>query len=82
MAGPRDGDADGPGDRQVAGHKSGLMGPRLVLHLFFLQGRAPPPPLLQTKVTIVGKNELYFWETLVGPFLVREFLGRRPPPPI
>ena len=31
-----------------------------------------PPPKI--KVTIVGKNEIYHWENLVGPFLV-------PPPP-
>ena len=29
----------------------------------------PPPP--QTKVTIVGKNDVCHWEHLVGPFLVR-----------
>ena len=39
--------------------------------------RNPPPPPLNpppTKVTIVGKNEIYLWESLIGPFLV-------PPPP-
>ena len=38
----------------------------------------PPPP--QTKVTIVGKNEIYNWENLIGPFLVHKLLGPRPPP--
>ena len=38
----------------------------------------PPPP--QTKVTIVGKSEIYRWENLVGPFLVHKLLGPRPPP--
>ena len=38
----------------------------------------PPPP--QTKGTIVGRNEIYRWETLVRPFLVHKFgLGPRPP---
>ena len=46
----------------------------------------PPPthtwtPALQTKVTIVGKNEIYRWENLIGPFLVPELLGRRPAAP-
>ena len=35
----------------------------------------PPPP--QTKVTIVGKNEIYHWQNLVPPFLVHNFLGPR-----
>ena len=38
----------------------------------------PPPP---TKVTIVGKNEIYRWGNLVGPF----FFGTQtvaPPPPL
>ena len=38
---------------------------------------APPPPsgeTLQTKVTIVGKNEIYNRENLVGPFLVHNLL--------
>ena len=34
----------------------------------------------QTKVTIVGKNEIYNMETLVGPFLVHTLLP--PPPPL
>ena len=37
-------------------------------------GGVPPPP--QTKVTIVGKNEIYIRENLMGPFLVPD-----PPPP-
>ena len=28
-----------------------------------------PPPLPQTKVTIVGENKIYHWENVVGPFL-------------
>ena len=40
---------------------------------------ASPPP--QTKVTIVGKNEIYKRENLVGLFLVQKLLGPRPPPP-
>ena len=39
--------------------------------------RTPPPPWTpppQTKVTIVGKNEIYRWENLVGPFLVHNIL--------
>ena len=49
----------------------------------FLPGRplGPPPPL-QTKVTIVGENEIYHWKHLVGPFRFQTFLGSsRPPPP-
>ena len=41
-----------------------------------------PPPPLQTKVTIVGKNEIYNRENLVGPFLVHKRLGPRSPPPL
>ena len=33
------------------------------------------------KVTISGKNEIYLWENLVGPFLVHKLLGPRPRPP-
>ena len=43
----------------------------------------PPPPSTpppQTKVTIVGKNEIYNREKLSGPFLVHRVLGPRPPP--
>ena len=40
--------------------------------------KPPPPP---TKVTIVGKKELYNRENLIGPFWVHELLGPRPPPP-
>ena len=32
-------------------------------------------------MNIVGKNEIYIWENLFGPFLVHELLGPRPPPP-
>ena len=39
------------------------------------------PGLLQTKVTIVGKNEIYHRENLVGPFLVHNLLGPKPPLP-
>ena len=41
----------------------------------------PPPPPPQTKVTIVGKNGIYTTENPIGPFLVHNFLGPRPPPP-
>ena len=34
-----------------------------------------PPPPLQTKVIISGKNEFYNWENGVGPFLVQTLLG-------
>ena len=44
-------------------------------------GPRPPSPL-QTKATIVGKNEVYNRENLVGPFLVHKLLGPRPPPPL
>ena len=37
----------------------------------------PPRP----KVTIVGKNEIYNRENLVGPFVVHKLLGPRPFPP-
>ena len=39
-----------------------------------------PPP--QTKVTIVGKNEIYNRKNLVRPFLVHQVLGPKPPPPL
>ena len=39
------------------------------------------PLLLQTKVTIVGKPEMYNWENVIGPFLVHKFWGPRSPPP-
>ena len=39
-----------------------------------------PPPLL-TKGTIVGQNEVYHRENLVGPFVVHNFGGDAPPPP-
>ena len=41
--------------------------------------RVAPPP--QTKETIVGQNAIYRRENLIGPFLVHNFLGARPPPP-
>ena len=41
--------------------------------------RSPPPPA-RTKVTIVGKNEIYNRENLVGPFLVHKLLPPPPPP--
>ena len=42
----------------------------------------PPSPSPQTKVTIVGKNEIYNRENLVRPFLVHQVLGPKPPPPL
>ena len=39
--------------------------------------RSHPPP--KTKVTFVGKNEIYNQENLIGPFLVHKLLGPRPP---
>ena len=41
----------------------------------------PPPPPPQTKGTIVGKNEIYRRENLIGPFLVHKHLGPKPPQP-
>ena len=41
----------------------------------------PPPPRIQTKVTIEGKHEIYKRENLVRPFLVHTLLAPRPPPP-
>ena len=41
------------------------------------QGGYPPP----TKVTIVGQNDIYKRENLVGPFLGHKLLGPRPPLP-
>ena len=38
-----------------------------------------PPPPSQTKVTIVGKNEIYHWKNLVGPLLMHKLLD---PPPL
>ena len=38
-----------------------------------------PPPLPQTKVTIVVKKEIYHWENLVGPLLVHKFWDPEPP---
>ena len=40
---------------------------------------APPPP--ETKVAIVGENDIYHWENLVEPFLGHKIMGPRPPPP-
>ena len=42
------------------------------------EGEEPPP---QAKVTLVGKREMCRWENMVGPVLVHELLGPRPPPP-
>ena len=42
-------------------------------------GSQTPPR--KTKGTIVGNNEICRWENLVGPFLVHNILGPRPPPP-
>ena len=44
------------------------------------EGGSPPPPP-KTKGTIVGKNEIYNREDLIGPLLVHTLLGPRPPPP-
>ena len=43
--------------------------------------RSPPPPPHKTKVTPVGKNEIYNAENLIGPFLVHKLSGPRPPSP-
>ena len=43
-------------------------------------GYPPWTPRLQTKVTIAGKNEIYRWENLIGPFLVHKLLGPSPSP--
>ena len=43
-------------------------------------GGCPPPP--PTKGAIMGKNEIYRWENLVGPFLVHKLSGPKPPPPL
>ena len=45
------------------------------------QNPKPPSPSAQTKVTIVGKNEIYKRENLVRLFLVHKLLGPKPPPP-
>ena len=42
--------------------------------------RTPPPPP-QTKGTIAGNNDIYHRENPMGPLLVHERLGPRPPPP-
>ena len=44
-------------------------------------GGYPPDPPSPDQVTIVGKSGLYHWENLVGPLLVHNSLGPRPPPP-
>ena len=36
-------------------------------------------PLIPPKLTIVGKNDIYHWENLVGPVLVHKLFGPRPP---
>ena len=43
--------------------------------------RSPPPPSPQTKVTIVGKNEIYNRENPIGPFLVHNVFRSQTPPP-
>ena len=40
-----------------------------------------PPPPLQTKVTIVGKNEIYKRENLMAPFWYTNFWVPDPPSP-
>ena len=65
--------------------KAGVYSPPMeVLQLLYTLGGGgippsldPPPP---TKVTVVGKNEIYNRQNLVGPFLVHKFLGPDPPP--
>ena len=42
--------------------------------------RSPPPPP-RTKVTIVGRNEICFWENLIGPFFRTQTFGSQTPPP-
>ena len=47
------------------------------------RGGVPPPPLdphPRNQGDHRGKNEIYRWETLVGPFWYTSFLGPRPPP--
>ena len=51
---------------------------RMALHR---RRKAPPPFSPQTKETIVGQNEIYRRENVVGLLLVRKLLGPRPPPP-
>ena len=47
--------------------------------------RSPPPPLwtppLQTKVTVVGKDQICNRDNLIGPVLVHKALGSQIPPP-
>ena len=59
--------------------------PRLQPLTFFSARRSPPPPRthpLQIRVAIVGKNEIYRWENLVGPFGTQTFVSQTPPPPL
>ena len=51
--------------------------------IFFPRSTPPPPPWtpIQTKVAIMGKNEIYLRKNLVVPFLEPKCLGPRPPPP-
>ena len=54
---------------------------RPVLNVLFWQGRCPPPPPLpQTKLTIVT-NETYRWINLAGHFWYTNFWVPDPPPP-
>ena len=64
-------------------------GAGLLVHFFRIiknqgGGASPktPSPPPQTKVTIVGKNEIYNSQNLVRPFLVHQVLGPKPPPPL
>ena len=43
-------------------------------------GETPPPTPPQTKVTMVGKNEIYNRENLVGPFFIHKLWVPNPPP--
>ena len=50
-----------------------------MLEWLTIKGGPPPPP--KTKVTTVGKNDIYHWKHLVGPFLVHKLSGPSPAPP-
>ena len=53
-------------------------GPGLTLERPTTVGAPPPPP--KTEVTIVGKNEIYNRENLIGPFLVHKLSSPKNPP--